>query len=85
MDSRLEAEQAPRLRALCRQYAEGRFNKQEYRNRRRDLIVLCSGEAPLRRDQDITDEPEQVLPLGKLFAALCAVMLLALVAFQVFE
>lgn len=85
MDSRLEAEQAPQLRALCRQYSEGRFNKQEYRNRRRDLIALCSGEAPLRRDNELSDEPEQVLPLGKLFAGLFVVMLLALVAFQLFE
>jgi hypothetical protein len=85
MDSRLEAEQGPRLRSLCREYSEGRFNKQEYRQRRRDVIVLCSGEAPLNREPDSGDENEPVLPLGKLFVALFVVMAATLVAFQAFE
>jgi hypothetical protein len=85
MDSRLEAEQAPQLRTLCRQYSEGRFNKQEYRQRRRDLIVLCSGEAPLRRESEAPEETDAVLPLGKLFAGLSALMLAVLAAFQLFE
>ena len=85
MDSRLEEEQAPRLRALCRQYADGRFNKQEYRSRRRDLIVLCSGEAPLNREPETPDSDAETLPVGKLFAALGGVMVVVLIAFQLFE
>ena len=44
MDAKLESDVAGEMRSLARQYSEGRFNKQEYRNRRRMLIERCTDE-----------------------------------------
>lgn len=54
MDSQQEQQCSQAMRELARQYADGRFNKEEYRNRRRELIARCSGEMP-------AEEPESPL------------------------
>lgn len=60
MDSEQEQQCSHAMRELARQYADGRFNKEEYRNRRRELIARFSGEAPLLESLKVHEPP----PMG---------------------
>ncbi len=44
MDAQQEQQFSHDMRELARQYADGRFNKEEYRHRRRELIGRCTGD-----------------------------------------
>lgn len=41
MNSELERLCGYEIRTVAREYADGQFNKEEYRNRRRDIIGRC--------------------------------------------
>lgn len=58
MDSQQEQQGSHDMRELARQYADGRFNKEEYRNRRRDLLARCSGE-PASAEAEPAKPPEK--------------------------
>lgn len=49
MNAQTEQRLQPLARQLARDYSEGRFNKEGYRARRRELVVECTGESPAPR------------------------------------
>lgn len=77
MDGQQEQQCSHDMRELARQYAEGRFNKEEYRNRRRDLLARCSGEPaspPVTvspSDVNVPEEGEKGLRILRVVALVC--------------
>lgn len=77
MDHEQEQQCSHAMRELARQYADGRFNKEEYRNRRRELIARCTGEivtvpAPIPREVEADPvDPEKGMRTLRIIAMVC--------------
>lgn len=85
MDSEQEQQCSHAMRELARQYAEGRFNKEEYRNRRRELIGRYSGETPLldslkvHEPPPMREDPDRQRRVLRVAAIVCVSLLVLMV------
>lgn len=52
MNSELEKVCGTEIRLIAREYADGQYNKEQYRNRRRDILLRC-----LESEDDTQDMP----------------------------
>lgn len=90
MDSQQEQQCSHAMRELARQYADGRFNKEEYRNRRRELIARCSGEMPAEPETPAHGDPvepvdqERALRVLRIVAMTCVGLMLLMGAIIVY-
>ena len=85
MDSQQEQQCSHDMRELARQYADGRFNKEEYRHRRRELLAHCSGEAPTPPTPDSPDagegtDAEKGQRILRIIAMICLGLMAVMVA-----
>lgn len=90
MNSELEKACGDEMRLVAREYADGQYNKEQYRNRRRDILLRC-----LESEDDTQDMPRpDAKALGKQaskamfwwrMAGLSSIVLIALAGYVLYR